>query len=153
LSHINDKETEAHLEDALQEMETVIREPHRRKLFKETPPSPAPALDLNSNLPSYISNEPEQLDYTLMPLDTLEEVTRALMYDRDTNGEFVWASNPRHFREILARVQSHIYAFSRGEDIDPSSGQSHIACAIIDLMFLQSHLIQGAGHLDNRFKR
>jgi Domain of unknown function (DUF5664) len=141
-------DTDKRIEDALEDLETVIREPHRKRIFHkvepvhEAPPEPVP----------YISNEPEKLDYTLMPLDALEDVAHALMYGRDKYGEWQWTNDNYKWTEFLAKAQRHIYAFTRGEDIDPKSGLPHIACAIADLMFLQSHIHQRTG-VDNRYKR
>lgn len=94
----------------------------------------------------------EKIDHTLLPIDALEEVSRTLMIGRDRHGAWNWVTNPLPYTHLLAKAERHILAFQGGENIDPGTGRSHIACAICDLLFLQSHMIQGVS-TDDRFKR
>jgi hypothetical protein len=96
-----------------------------------------------------LKNSYEKLDYSLVPLDALEEVAYVLMHGKSVYGEWNWADNPCKWTELLAKAQRHIYSFSRGEDNDPISGRSHIAHAITVLMFLQSYILTKSGE-DNR---
>ena len=95
--------------------------------------------------------EPVKIDHTLIPIDALEEVSRALMYGKERHGAWGWIENPKSYTELLAKTQRHIFEFQKGVAIDPATGLSHIACAICDLMFLQSNILKGRG-TDDRLK-
>jgi hypothetical protein len=107
----------------------------------EEPPAPEP-----ESMPT-----PVKIDHTLIPIDALEEVSRALMYGKEKHGAWGWIEHPKSYTELLAKAQRHIFEFQRGVTIDPATQLSHIACAICDLMFLQSNIIKGRG-TDDRFK-
>jgi hypothetical protein len=85
-----------------------------------------------------------KIDHTLIPLDALEEVSRALMHGEEKYDKFLWIKKQHRHRDLLAKALRHIFAFSQGQDLD-SSGLQHIACAICDLMFLQSNILRGTG--------
>jgi len=87
----------------------------------------------------------------MLPVDALEEVSRALMYGKERHGAWDWVEHPKTYTELLAKTQRHIFEFQRGVTIDPTTQLSHIACAICDLMFLQSNILKGRG-TDDRFK-
>jgi hypothetical protein len=93
-----------------------------------------------------IPKEPEQIkiDHTFLPLDALDEVSRALMHGEEKYASQLWVTKPHRHRALVAKALRHIFAFQRGENID-SSGLQHIACAICDLMFLQSNILRGTG--------
>jgi hypothetical protein len=97
----------------------------------------------------------KKIDHTLLPLDALDEVSLALMHGREKYYAWLWVEHPHRHTDLLAKALRHIFAFQRGQDIDPSSGEDqlhHLACAICDLMFLQSNVIQGVG-IDDRMNR
>jgi hypothetical protein len=99
--------------------------------------------------------KPPKIDHTYLPLDALEEVSRSLMYGAAKREAWNWAVNPISWTERLAKAQRHIFEFQKGINIDPASGDAqlqHLACAITQLMFLQSYVINDAG-TDDRFKR
>jgi hypothetical protein len=127
-------------EHASRAIEERLREERPRpRMFTKLEPIPEP-------LPESI-----KIDHTMLPVDALEEVSRALMYGKDKHGAWGWAEHPKSHSELLAKVQRHIFEFQRGVTIDPSTGLSHVACAICDLMFLQSNILKGRG-TDDRFK-
>jgi Domain of unknown function (DUF5664) len=96
--------------------------------------------------------KPAKIDHTYLPLDALEEVSRSLMYGAEKGDAWRWAREPIGWTERLAKAQRHLFEFQKGNDIDPTSGRQHLACAITQLMFLQSYVITGSG-TDDRFKR
>jgi hypothetical protein len=98
-----------------------------------------------------IQEQEVKIDHTLIPINALEEVSRALMYGKEKHGAWGWMENPKSYTELLAKTQRHIFQFQRGETIDPKTGLSHLACAICDLMFLQSNVLSERG-LDDRCK-
>jgi hypothetical protein len=120
------------------------------------PPAPAPEPEPD---PIPVEQKPEtvvlKIDHTYLPLDALEEVSRSLMYGAHKKEAWEWAKNPIPWTERLAKAQRHILEFQKGNNIDPASGEfnlQHLACAITQLMFLQSYVITGQG-TDDRFKR
>jgi Domain of unknown function (DUF5664) len=133
-----------HVEGSISEIESFIRKEKPRAFLTLKPePEPVPVPE-----PVQI----EKIDHTLLPWDALEEVSRVLMHGREKYAAWYWVEHPHRHTDLLAKVQRHIVAFQRGEDIDPSSGRHHIACAICDLLFLQSNVLHGVG-TDDRFKR
>ena len=136
-----------HAEKATLEIENLLKgETIKRPSFmRQQPPTPEPE-------PVPMPTPVEKIDHTLLPWDALEEVSRVLMHGREKYAAWYWVEHPHKHTDLLAKAQRHIIAFQRGEDIDPSSGRHHIACAICDLLFLQSNVLQGVG-TDDRFKR
>jgi Domain of unknown function (DUF5664) len=138
-------------EKATKRIEEMLRDeiaPLRPNFLR--PPAPQPE-------PEPVAHpEPEhdivKIDHTLLPLDALEEVSKALMHGKVKYEEWLWVKQPHRHNDLLAKALRHIFEFQKGNDIDPKSGLQHIACAICDLMFLQSNVVQGKG-TDDRFKR
>jgi hypothetical protein len=131
---------------ATEEIENMLRLEGRPRFARpviapiiEQPPEPEP-------VPKSI-----KIDHTMLPVDALEEVSRALMYGREIHGAWGWIENPKSYTELLAKTQRHIFEFQKGVTIDPATQLSHIACAICDLMFLQSNILKGRG-TDDRLK-
>lgn len=122
----------------------------RRPLLAVRPPAPEPQKE-----PEPVAQQEPipsaKIDHTMLPIDALEEVSKALMSGRTRFGAWNWAINPLTQTEYLAKVHRHVLAHQKGEDIDPITGCTHIACAIADLMFLQSNILNGRTK-DDRFK-
>lgn len=81
----------------------------------------------------YDSGKP---DYTLLPLDALEQVVEVLTfgaakYDRDN-----WKKVDKLHQRYSAAAMRHIVAYMKQEDIDEESGHNHLAHAICCLMFM-----------------
>lgn len=55
-----------------------------------------------------------------------------------------------HYSRLIGATLRHVLAFSKGEDIDPESGLSHIDHAACCLMFL-SNLSKTRKDLDDRY--
>jgi hypothetical protein len=78
-------------------------------------------------------------EYGLLPPLALEEIAKvltfgALKYERDN-----WQRVPDSKRRYFDALQRHIWAYKRGEQIDPESGLHHLAHAGCCLMFLYEH--------------
>jgi hypothetical protein len=139
-------------EHALRAIEEKLHE--KPRLFRPLAPGPAPVHEPEPVAPPEPTPEPPimKIDHTLLPLDALDEISRALMVGKENHGAWGWREVPKAWTEYLAKAQRHIYSFQRGETIDPTTGLHHVSCAIANLMFLQSHVLTGSG-LDDRFKR
>ena len=142
----------AAVDRATEQIETMLREEHRPSIRHFTRPVIAPQPQPEPEpVPEPVIEAPLKIDHTLIPIDALEEVSRALMYGKERHGAWGWIENPKSHMELLAKAQRHIFEFQRGITIDQTTQLSHIACAICDLMFLQSNILKGRG-LDDRLK-
>jgi hypothetical protein len=147
------------VERATTEIEQMLRLGDRQSRY--TRPTIAPVIEqppeskvyINPGNPNYVAppDTVMKIDHTLIPIDALEEVSRALMYGKEKHGAWGWIQNPKSYTELLAKTQRHIFEFQRGVTYDPATGLSHIACAICDLMFLQSNILKERG-TDDRLK-
>jgi hypothetical protein len=74
-------------------------------------------------------------DLSLIPLCTLEDEARVWMHGEAKYKRFNWMKG-MPWSVPLACALRHLAAFQKGEDIDPESGQSHIAHAMCNLRML-----------------
>lgn len=74
-------------------------------------------------------------DLSLIPLCTLEDEARVWMYGEAKYKRFNWMKGMA-WSVPFACAMRHLAAFQKGEDIDPESGQPHIAHAICNLRML-----------------
>ena len=131
--------------EATRAIETILRSDMRPKLLRPKAPEPEPEPEQEQAIMV------EKVVHTYLPLDALEAVSRALMYGAKKGDAWSWKINPISWTERLAKAQRHIFEFQKGIEIDPLSGEQHLACAITQLMFLQSYVLTGTG-TDDRFK-
>jgi hypothetical protein len=54
------------------------------------------------------------------------------------------------FSRVFAAAQRHLWAWQRGEDLDPETGLSHLHHAACCIAFLQTYTARGQNHLDDR---
>jgi hypothetical protein len=74
-------------------------------------------------------------DLSLIPLSTLEDEARVWMYGAKKYAAFNWMKG-MPWSVPLACALRHLAAFQKGEDIDPESGQTHLAHAMCNLRML-----------------
>ena len=103
--------------------------------------------ELKKPEPKGLKGDADKLRYDLLPLDALEQVTRVLTHGAEKYSPWNWAQGFAWSRLTAASLR-HIFAFMRGQDLDPETGISHLAHAICCLAFLLSHTIQEAGSDD-----
>ena len=76
-----------------------------------------------------------KLDWSLLPEEPLEPVIRVLMFGCKKYAPDNWQKVPR--RKLYNSLRRHIFKyFIKREQIDADSGESHLACAICNLLFL-----------------
>ncbi len=87
-------------------------------------------------------------DWSLMPFEAVEEINKVLEFGakkynegQTTREHWNWAKGeglgiPR----VLSAIFRHLFAFSRGEKLDPESGLSHIAHAGCGIIFILYYL-------------
>lgn len=64
--------------------------------------------------------------------------------------DYGWAAGLDHSR-VYAAILRHLFAYWRGENNDPESGESHLAHAGCGIMFLLTYKINDIGR-DDRHK-
>ena len=75
-------------------------------------------------------------DYTLLPLDALEQVVEVLTFGASKYDRHNWKKVDNLHQRYSAAAMRHIVAYMKNEDIDEESGYSHLAHAICCLMFM-----------------
>jgi len=75
-------------------------------------------------------------DYTLLPLDALEQVVEVLTFGAAKYDRHNWKKVDNLHQRYSAAAMRHIVAYMKHEDIDEESGYSHLAHAICCLMFM-----------------
>lgn len=86
--------------------------------------------------------------FDLLPPIALEEISKVLTYGAEKYEPWNWSKGFNH-TDVLASLQRHLNAWTRGEDIDPETGLSHLAHAGCNIMFLID-LAKLRPDLDNR---
>lgn len=84
-------------------------------------------------------------DWSLMPLHLLEGTVRVWMYGAQKYAAWNWAKGMA-WTIPYACCLRHLFAWFRGEDNDPETGESHIDHAICNLMMLKhfsTHYTEG----------
>lgn len=97
-----------------------------------------------------VKYDQEKPDYSLMPPEAMDEVAAVWTFGQRKYAAFNWrAGNGFAWRRPVAAALRHIYAWLRGEDLDPESGLSHLAHAICCLSMVITYAKIGKGE-DNR---
>jgi len=85
----------------------------------------------------------------LLPPVALTEIARVLEFGAGKYSEHNWRGGFKYSRLIGAALR-HIFAFSKGENLDPETGISHLAHAGCCILFLIDHVLLGYGQ-DDRY--
>ena len=80
-----------------------------------------------------------KLEYGLLPPFALEETVKVLTFGAQKYERDNWQKVPDSKRRYFDALQRHVWAWKRGEQIDPESGIHHLAHAMCCLMFLYEH--------------
>lgn len=86
----------------------------------------------------------------LLPTQALEEIAKVLDFGQRKYDRFNWAKGFKWSRLIGAAMR-HLFAWQRGEDLDPESGLSHLAHLGCCVLFLLQHQLSSLGE-DDRYK-
>lgn len=84
--------------------------------------------------------------------DFVLELSRVLGYGATKYEPYNWAKGMAWSRALAAAFR-HLYAWMRGEDVDPETGLSHLAHATANLMFLFHFQKFRKGTDDRGFRR
>lgn len=88
--------------------------------------------------------------FSLVPVESLEEIMKVLEAGAVKYGEYNWTKGIP-FTEVLDALHRHYLAYSKGIDLDPESGISHVAHMGANIMFLIWYE-KFKPEFDNRFK-
>ena len=77
-----------------------------------------------------------KLEYGLLPPNALEETVKVLTFGAQKYERNNWIHVDDGLRRYFDALQRHLWAWKKGEQIDPESGLHHLAHAMCCLMFL-----------------
>jgi hypothetical protein len=86
----------------------------------------------------------------LLPGAALEQIAEVLTFGANKYGAHNWCRGARWGRYFAALLR-HLFAWWRGEDLDPETGMSHLAHAGCCLLFLMEYQRNSWG-TDDRFQ-
>jgi len=80
-------------------------------------------------------------------MTAMEEVAKVLTFGAKKYSPNGWR-NGFMWTRLIGSTLRHLSAFSRGEDLDPESGLSHLSHAGANILFLIEHYTIGLGKDD-----
>jgi hypothetical protein len=80
-----------------------------------------------------------KLEYGLLPPFALEATVDVLTFGAQKYERDNWKRVPDSKRRYFDAMERHIWAWKKGEQLDPESGKHHLAHAMCCLMFLMEH--------------
>jgi hypothetical protein len=87
--------------------------------------------------------------YDLLPGDALHEVVRVFTFGAQKYAARNW-ENGIEYGRVFGAVMRHMWAYWRGEDLDPETGIHHVAHAVTEGMFLLAFILRGMHDFDDR---
>ena len=82
----------------------------------------------------------QKLDWTLVPWGALAPIVKVLAFGETKYGRDNWQHVQPAERRYTAAAYRHLNAFTEGEDIDPESGELHLAHLGCCVLFLIWHV-------------
>jgi hypothetical protein len=92
----------------------------------------------------------EKIPLDSLPFEAICHVGRIIRFGEKKYGRNNWTKG-MPWNKLLGSTLRHIFAWASGEDKDKESGESHLAHACTDLLFLITYQLEGLGE-DNRRK-
>jgi hypothetical protein len=71
----------------------------------------------------------------MLPTEPLEDIARVLDFGAKKYAAYNWTNGIKYSR-IYGSLLRHLFAWWRGEDVDPESGLSHLSHAGCNILFL-----------------
>jgi hypothetical protein len=87
---------------------------------------------------------------TYLPMEALVEIAKVMEFGAKKYSLDNWRKGFAWMR-IMGSLLRHLYAWARGEDLDPETGLSHIAHAGCNILFLLTFILTKTG-TDDRIK-
>ena len=96
-----------------------------------------------------VKHDQGKLDWSLLPIDSVEEILKVLEFGKRKYAAWNWASNGGFkYSRLFGSLLRHIFAWWRGEDKDPETGLSHLAHAGCNILFLLYYI----KHRDTKYQ-
>lgn len=88
----------------------------------------------------FLKNDSGKPTFELIPFELLADVNKVLEHGRRTYGANNWRK-PEGFKmsRCFNALLRHMFAWWRGEDLDPQTHICHLAHAMCNLLFLMYH--------------
>lgn len=86
--------------------------------------------------------------WSLVDFDSLEGLVQVLEYGAQKYARDNWKKG-MPVTQVSESLMRHLFAFLRGEDVDPESGCRHISHVMCNAMFLE-YILREKPHYDNR---
>ena len=109
----------------------------------------------NATIKTAVKYDSGKTDWSLMPWEAVAEINKVLEFGAKKYAAYNWTQGDGfNYTRILGSLLRHIFAWSRGEDLDPESGLSHLAHAGCNVLFLLYYnRYKDRYNNDDRFKR
>lgn len=92
----------------------------------------------------------DKLDWSLLPIDAVEEIIKVLEFGKVKYAAWNWSSNGGFkYTRVFSALIRHLFAWMRGEDNDPETGLSHIAHAGCNILFLLHFIVNKDKYVNN----
>ena len=89
-----------------------------------------------------------KLQWSLVDFDSLEGLVRVLEHGAAKYAPDNWKKG-MPVTQVSESLMRHLFAFLRGEDVDPESGCRHLSHVMCNTMFLE-YIMREKPHYDNR---
>ena len=86
-----------------------------------------------------VKYDQEKLRWDLLPIEEVEEVVKVLQCGARKYADHNWKKVPDSKRRYFSAALRHIFAWWRGEQMDPETGLHHLAHAMCCLLFAFWH--------------
>jgi len=89
------------------------------------------------NMTKAIKHDSGKADWSLMPWEAVEEINKVLEFGANKYAAHNWQQGEGfRYTRVLNSLLRHVFAYMRGEDLDPESGLSHMAHAGCNVLFI-----------------
>jgi len=119
----------------------------RKEIAQEVKDFEQALLDRDKNEQALRYNQ-GKLEWSLVDFDSLEGLVRVLEYGKDKYARDNWKLG-MPVTQVTESLMRHLFAFAKGEDIDPESGCRHISHVLCNAMFLE-YILREKQHYDDR---
>ena len=89
---------------------------------------------LPKNAQGGVKDDSAKLRFDLMDFQSIQQMVAVLTMGATKYGPDNWKNVEEH--RYVAALLRHFWAYQQGEDIDPESGQPHLAHVMCNTMFL-----------------
>lgn len=112
-------------------------------------------LGNSSQVNTPVKADKNKLDWSLLPMEALEPVVEVLEFGKTKYSAWNWSEGSGFkWTRVSSATLRHIFAWMKGEDLDPETHKSHLAHAVCNLIFLLYYIQNKDRYInDDRNKR